>query len=142
MSVADALEAITRVPPSFAVTELWLGDGSGIDIIRALLAERADARGVILTGYGTVATAVIAIRKGAFDYLVKPANADDVVTALLAGRLDKPAKHKPAMSVDRVRWEHIQHVYKDCEQNVSETARQLTMHRRTLQRLLVRGAPK
>ena len=87
-SVAEALEAIKSVPPAFTVTELRLGDGSGIDIIEALLAARADARGVILTSYGTVATAVMAMKKGALDYLVKPANADDLVVALMAGRLD------------------------------------------------------
>jgi two-component system response regulator RegA len=80
--------------------------------------------------------------RGAFDYLAKPANADDVVTALMAGRLDRLPEREPPMSAGRVRWEHIQRVYKTCDRNVSETARQLNMHRRTLQRILAKRAPK
>ena len=140
--VAEALAQIEASPPAFAVIDLRLGDGSGLDVMRALKARRADSRGVILTGYGAIATAVTAVKLGAFDYLAKPANADDVVTALMAGRLDSPAEHDPPMSADRVRWEHIQRVYETCERNVSETARQLNMHRRTLQRILSKRAPK
>ena len=142
MSVAEALAAIETSAPAFAVIDLRLGDGSGLDVMRALKAKRADARGVILTGYGAIATAVMAVKLGAFDYLAKPANADDVVAALMAGRLDGPAGHEPPMSADRVRWEHIQRIYEACERNVSETARQLNMHRRTLQRILAKRAPK
>ena len=142
MSVSEALAAIKAAPPAFAVIDLRLGDGSGLDVMQALKAQRADARGVILTGYGTIATAVVAVKLGAFDYLAKPANADDVVVALTAGRLDMPAEHEPPMSADRVRWEHIQRIYEACERNVSETARQLNMHRRTLQRILAKHAPK
>lgn len=141
-SVAEALAAIETSPPAFAVIDLRLGDGSGLDVMRALKAKRADARGVILTGYGAIATAVMAVKLGAFDYLAKPANADDVVSALMAGRLDSPPEHDPPMSADRVRWEHIQRIYEACERNVSETARQLNMHRRTLQRILAKRAPK
>ena len=140
--VAEALEAIATAPPAFAVIDLKLGDGSGLDVIRALKDKRADARGVILTGYGAIATAVTAVKIGAFDYLAKPVNADDVVVALMAGRLDMPSEHEPPMSPDRVRWEHIQRIYEACESNVSETARQLNMHRRTLQRILGKRAPK
>jgi two-component system response regulator RegA len=142
ISVADALAAIETAPPAFAVIDLRLGDGSGLDVMRALKAKRADARGVMLTGYGAIATAVMAVKLGAFDYLAKPANADDVVQALMAGRLDSPPEHDPPMSADRVRWEHIQRIYEACERNVSETARQLNMHRRTLQRILAKRAPK
>ena len=141
IGVAKALKDIKIAPPAFAVIELRLGDGSGLDVVQALMAERADARGLILTGYGSIATAVMAVKIGAFDYLAKPANADDVVTALMAGRLDVPTKHEPTMSADRVRWEHIHHIYEVCEHNVSETARQLNMHRRTLQRILAKRAP-
>ena len=141
-SVAEALAAIQTTPPAFAVIDLRLGDGSGLDVMRALKARRADSRGVILTGYGAIATAVVAVKLGAFDYLAKPANADDVVSALMAGRLDGPTEHEPPMSADRVRWEHIQRIYEACERNVSETARQLNMHRRTLQRILAKRAPK
>src|SRR5208283_376597 len=134
-SVEEAQAAIETAPPAFAVIDLRLGDGSGLDVMRALKAKRADSRGVI-------ATAVMAVKLGAFDYLAKPANADDVVAALMAGRLDMPAEHVPPMSADRVRWEHIQRIYEACERNVSETARQLNMHRRTLQRILAKRAPK
>ena len=142
LSVAEALAAIEMAPPAFAVIDLRLGDGNGLDVVRALKAKRADARGVVLTGYGAIATAVTAVKLGAFDYLAKPANADDIVTALMAGRLDSPLDHDPPMSADRVRWEHIQRIYETCERNVSETARQLNMHRRTLQRILAKHAPK
>ena len=145
MSVTEALEAIKIAPPAFAVIDLKLGDGSGLDVMRALKSERADARGVILTGYGAIATAVTAVKMGAFGYLAKPANADDVVVALMAGRLDMPAlptEHEPTMSAARVRWEHIQRIFEASERNVSETARQLNMHRRTLQRILGKHAPK
>jgi two-component system response regulator RegA len=142
VSVAEALASIETAPPAFAVIDLRLGDGSGLDVMRALKAKRGDARGVILTGYGAIATAVTAVKLGAFDYLAKPANADDVVSALMAERLDSPTEHDPPMSADRVRWEHIQRIYESCERNVSETARQLNMHRRTLQRILAKRAPK
>jgi two-component system, response regulator RegA len=141
-SVAEALAAIEAAAPAFAVIDLRLSDGSGLDVMRALKSKRADARGVILTGYGAIATAVMAIKLGAFDYLAKPANADDVVAALMTGRLDGPAGHEAPMSADRVRWEHIQRIYESCSRNVSETARQLNMHRRTLQRILAKRAPK
>ena len=140
--VAEALEAIKTAPPAFAVIDLKLGDGNGLDVIRALKDKRADARGVILTGYGAIATAVTAVKIGAFDYLAKPVNADDVVLALMAGRLDIPAQNEPLMSAARVRWEHIQRVFEDNGRNVSQTARQLNMHRRTLQRILLKRAPK
>lgn len=142
MNFAEALEAIKTAPPAFAVIELRLCGGSGLDVIDALMAERADARGVILTGYGSIATAVMAIKIGAFDYLTKPANADDVVVALMAGRVDMPARDEPLMSMDQVRWEHVQRAYETSKRNVSETARQLNMHRRTLQRILGKRAPK
>jgi two-component system, response regulator RegA len=142
ISVAEASAAIETAPLAFAVIDLRLGDGSGLDVMRALKTRRGDARGVILTGYGAIATAVAAVKLGAFDYLAKPANADDVAAALMAGRLDGPTEHEPPMSADRVRWEHIQRIYEACERNVSETARQLNMHRRTLQRILAKRAPK
>ena len=141
MSVAEALEAIETAPPAFAVIELKLGDGSGLEVVRALRAERADARSVILTAYASIATAVMAVRIGAFDYLPKPTSAGDVVVALMAGRLDAPAELEPPMSPNRIRWEHIKRVYEDCQRNVTKTARQLHMHRRTLQRTLGKSEP-
>ena len=119
-----------------------LDDGNGLDVISALKRRRPDARAIILTGYGNIATAVNAVKLGAIDYLAKPADADDVVNALLAieGRTAEPPENP--MSADRVRWEHIQRIYELCGRNVSETARRLNMHRRTLQRILAKRAPK
>jgi two-component system response regulator RegA len=119
-----------------------LGDGNGLDVISALESKRPDARGIILTGYGNIATAVHAIKLGAADYLAKPVDADDVVTALLTNdhRMVEPPENP--MSADRVRWEHIQRIYEMCGRNVSETARRLNMHRRTLQRILAKRAPR
>jgi two-component system response regulator RegA len=141
-TVADGLLQVEQNPPAFAVVDMRLGDGNGLDVISALKRRRADARGIVLTGYGNIATAVNAVKLGAVDYLAKPADADDVVNALLAldGRKAEPPDHP--MSADRVRWEHIQRIYELCGRNVSETARRLNMHRRTLQRILAKRAPK
>ena len=141
-TVADGLLQVEQSPPAFAVVDMRLGDGNGLDVISALKRRRADARGIVLTGYGNIATAVNAVKLGAVDYLAKPADADDVVNALLAldGRKADPPEHP--MSADRVRWEHIQRIYELCGRNVSETARRLNMHRRTLQRILAKRAPK
>lgn len=142
-SVAEAVEAVRALPPAFAVLDLRLEDGSGLRVVQALRERRPDARIVMLTGYGNIATAVAAVRAGAVDYLAKPADGDDVVRALL-GMLtaDAPAPPENPMSADRVRWEHIQRVYELCSRNVSETARRLGMHRRTLQRILAKRAPR
>ena len=142
VSVAEGLSAIQTQAPAFAVIDLKLGDGSGLDVMRALKERRPDARAIILTGYGAIATAVVAVKLGAFDYLAKPVNADEIVAALTSERLDKLDNPEHPMSADRVRWEHIQRVYESCERTVSETARQLNMHRRTLQRILAKRAPK
>jgi len=142
VSVADGLAAIQAEAPAFAVIDLKLGDGSGLDVMRALKAKRADARAIILTGYGAIATAVVAVKLGAFDYLAKPVNADEIVAVLTAERAAAVDSPEHPMSADRVRWEHIQRVYESCERNVSETARQLNMHRRTLQRILSKRAPR
>jgi len=141
-SVASGVAAAQGRPPAFAVVDLRLGDGSGIDVVTALRAARADCRVVMLTGYGNIATAVAAVKSGAVDYLSKPADADAVDAALrqLEGALP-PAPENP-MTADRVRWEHIQRVFEQCDRNVSETARRLRMHRRTLQRILGKHAPR
>jgi two-component system, response regulator RegA len=141
-TVADGLLQVEKAPPFYAVVDMRLGDGNGLDVISALKKRRPDAHGVVLTGYGNIATAVNAVKLGAIDYLAKPADADDVVNALLAieGRAAEPPENP--MSADRVRWEHIQRVYELCNRNVSETARRLNMHRRTLQRILAKRAPK
>jgi two-component system response regulator RegA len=141
-TVADGLLQVEQAPPAFAVVDMRLADGNGLDVISALKRRRPDARGLVLTGYGNIATAVNAIKLGAVDYLAKPVDADDVVTALLQhdGRKAEPPENP--MSADRVRWEHIQRIYELCGRNVSETARRLNMHRRTLQRILAKRAPR
>jgi two-component system, response regulator RegA len=141
-SVAEGLAKIGRAAPAFAVVDLRLGDGNGLDVVSALKRRRPDARAIILTGYGNIATAVTAVKMGAVDYLAKPADADDVVAALLAIGNQKSEPPSNPMSADRVRWEHIQRIYEMCNRNVSETARRLNMHRRTLQRILAKRAPR
>jgi len=141
-SVADGLSQVERTAPAFAVVDMRLGDGNGLDVISALKRRRPEARGIILTGYGNIATAVNAVKLGAVDYLAKPVDADDVVAALLAQDNAKIEPPENPMSADRVRWEHIQRIYELCGRNVSETARRLNMHRRTLQRILAKRAPR
>jgi two-component system response regulator RegA len=119
-----------------------VSDGNGLDVIERLKSRRPDARGVILTGYGNIATAVTAVKMGAFDYLAKPADADEIHAALMAQPGERALPPENPMSADRVRWEHIQRVYELCGRNVSETARRLNMHRRTLQRILAKRAPR
>src|ERR1700760_14379 len=141
-SVAEGLKQLEQSAPAFAVVDMRLADGNGLDVVSALKRRRPDARAIILTGYGNIATAVNAVKIGAVDYLAKPVDADDVVAALLAheGKAAEPPENP--MSADRVRWEHIQRIYEFCGRNVSETARRLNMHRRTLQRILAKRAPK
>jgi two-component system response regulator RegA len=142
-SVAEAVAAVEVTAPAFAVLDLRLEDGSGLVVVDSLRAARPDARIIMLTGYGNIATAVAAVKAGAIDYLAKPADADDVVKALMVASIaETPAPPDNPMSADRVRWEHIQRVYELCGHNVSETARRLGMHRRTLQRILVKRAPR
>jgi two-component system, response regulator RegA len=140
-SVTEALTAVKNGAPAFAVLDMRLEDGTGLKVVEALRDARPDSRIVMLTGYGNIATAVAAVKAGAVDYLSKPADADDVAKALLA-QGGSPAPPDNPMSADRVRWEHIQRVYELCGHNVSETARRLNMHRRTLQRILAKRAPR
>lgn len=141
-SVAAGRAIATARPPAYAVIDLRLEDGNGLDIVEVLRERRADARVVVLTGYGAIATAVAAVKIGATDYLSKPADANDITNALLATGDDMPPPPENPMSADRVRWEHIQRVYELCDRNVSETARRLNMHRRTLQRILAKRSPR
>jgi len=141
-SVAAALACVGETPPAFAVIDLRLDDGTGFDVVNALRDVGAQTRIVMLTGYGNIATAVAAVKAGAIDYLPKPADADMVEAALLATGECLPPPPEQPMSADRVRWEHIQRVYEQCDRNVSETARRLNMHRRTLQRILAKRAPR
>lgn len=141
-SVQMGIEIAQTQPPAFALVDLRLSDGSGLDVVKTLREVRPDARIVMLTGYGNIATAVAAVKAGAVDYLPKPADADAVEMALLADGRPLPEPPENPMSADRVRWEHIQRVFEQCDRNVSETARRLKMHRRTLQRILNKHAPK
>ncbi len=142
-TVAEGISEVRKAPPGFAVVDLRLADGNGLDVIEALHAARPDARVVVLTGYGNIATAVTAVKLGAIDYLAKPADADAVYGALMSESAEaRNALPENPMSADRVRWEHIQRVFELCNRNVSETARRLNMHRRTLQRILAKRAPK
>jgi two-component system, response regulator RegA len=141
-TVSEGLQQVEASAPAFAVVDMRLGDGNGLDVISALKKRRPEARGIVLTGYGNIVTAVTAVKLGAVDYLSKPADAEEVAAALLATGENKPAPPENPMSADRVRWEHIQRIYELCGRNVSETARRLNMHRRTLQRILAKRAPK
>lgn len=141
-SVAAGRAIATARPPAYAVIDLRLEDGNGLDVVEVLREKREDARVVVLTGYGAIATAVAAVKIGATDYLSKPADANDITNALLTNGDDLPPPPENPMSADRVRWEHIQRVYELCDRNVSETARRLNMHRRTLQRILAKRSPR
>lgn len=141
-SVAAGKAIAQSRPPAYAVVDLRLEDGNGLDVVEALRDRRPDCRIVVLTGYGAIATAVAAVKIGATDYLSKPADANDVTNALLSRSEAMPTPPENPMSADRVRWEHIQRVYEMCDRNVSETARRLSMHRRTLQRILAKRSPR
>ena len=141
-SVAEGQRRAQARPPAYAVVDLRLEDGNGLAVVETLREVRPDCRVVVLTGYGAIATAVAAVKIGAIDYLSKPADADDVTNALLSTGADLPPPPENPMSADRVRWEHIQRVFEQCDRNVSETARRLNMHRRTLQRILAKKSPR
>ncbi|MEM7422194.1 MAG: ActR/PrrA/RegA family redox response regulator transcription factor [Pseudomonadota bacterium] len=141
-TIAEGLAIARSAPPAYAVVDLRLEDGNGLEVVEALREARPDSRVIVLTGYGAIATAVAAVKIGAVDYLSKPADANDVEKALLTTGGAKPPPPENPMSADRVRWEHIQRVFELCDRNVSETARRLNMHRRTLQRILAKRSPR
>jgi len=141
-SVKQGMNKVKNSPPAFAVVDLRLGDGNGLEVIREIQRKKKDSRIVMLTGYGNIPTAVAAIKAGAIDYIPKPADADDVENALLASPESKAKPPDNPMSADRVKWEHIHRVFELCNRNVSETARRLKMHRRTLQRILSKRSPR
>jgi two-component system response regulator RegA len=141
-TIADGLAIVREKPPAYAVVDMRLDDGNGLRVVETLKEMRPDARAIILTGYGNLASAVNAMRLGAIDYLAKPADADEIFDALMAPPGEKAPPPENPMSADRVRWEHIQRVYELCDRNVSETARRLNMPRRTLQRILAKRAPR
>ena len=141
-TVADSIELIRKTPPNFALIDLRLEDGNGLDVVKELHKNKKDSRIVMLTGYGNLPTAVAAVKAGAIDYMAKPVDADDVEAALLASPESKAKPPENPMSADRVKWEHIHRVFELCNRNVSETARRLKMHRRTLQRILSKRSPR
>lgn len=141
-SLTDAIAQVKAAAPDYAVVDMRLNDGNGLDVIAAIQDANPDCKAVILTGYGNIATAVTAVKMGAVDYLSKPADADDVFAALMRKPDERAEPPENPMSADRVRWEHILRVYELCDRNVSETARRLNMHRRTLQRILAKRAPR
>ena len=140
--VKKGIESVQQKKPAFAVVDLRLGDGNGLEVVKEIQNSNLKSRVVMLTGYGNIPTAVAAIKQGAIDYLAKPADADDVERALMADPNKKAAPPENPMSADRVKWEHIHRVFELCNRNVSETARRLKMHRRTLQRILSKRSPK
>ena len=141
-SVGEGLLQVEKAAPVFAVVDMRLGKGNSLDVISAIKKRRPEARAIILTGYGNITSAVNAVKLGAVDYLAKPVDADDVAAALLAPDNKKIKPPENPMTAARVRWEHIQRIYELCDRNISETARRLKMHRRTLQRILNKRAPK
>ena len=140
--VKKGIDLIKLKKPAFAVVDLRLADGNGLEIVKELQVSNTSCKIIMLTGYGNIPTAVAAIKQGAIDYLAKPADADDVEKALLADPAKKAQPPENPMSADRIKWEHIHRVFELCNRNVSETARRLKMHRRTLQRILSKRSPK
>ena len=141
-TVQQGISLAKNSPPAFAVVDLRLTDGNGLEVVREIQKIRKNSRIIMLTGYGNIPTAVAAVKAGAIDYIPKPADADDVEKALLALPESKATPPENPMSADRVKWEHIHRVFELCNRNVSETARRLKMHRRTLQRILSKRSPK
>ena len=141
-SVKQGIIQAKKTPPAFAVVDLRLNDGNGLEVVKEIQRIKKTSRIVLLTGYGNIPTAVAAVKAGAIDYIPKPADADDVENALLASPETKAKPPENPMSADRVKWEHIHRVFELCNRNVSETARRLKMHRRTLQRILSKRSPK
>ena len=141
-TVQEGVEMVRKTPPAYAILDMKLEDGTGLTLVQELRKKRADCRIVMLTGFGNIATAVEAVKRGAVDYLAKPADANEIHAALTADPEGKAPPPENPMSADRVRWEHIQRVFELCDRNVSETARRLNMHRRTLQRILAKRAPR
>ena len=141
-SVEQGIKKARNLPPAFAVVDLRLGDGNGLEVVKEIQKIKKNSRIILLTGYGNIPTAVAAVKAGAIDYIPKPADADDVENALLASPETKAKPPENPMSADRVKWEHIHRVFELCNRNVSETARRLKMHRRTLQRILSKRSPK
>ena len=138
----DGLKSCCDKNFDYAIVDMRLGDGSGLELIKQIMEVSPTTKSLLLTGYGNIATAVAAIKTGAIDYLPKPAEVDQIYDALTNADEVLPPPPENPMTADRIRWEHIQRVFILCKRNVSETARRLRMHRRTLQRILNKHAPK
>jgi len=141
-SVKQGIIMAKNSPPAFAVVDLRLNDGNGLEVVKEIQKLNKNSKVVMLTGYGNIPTAVAAVKAGAIDYIPKPADAEDVENALLASPESRARPPENPMSADRVKWEHIHRVFELCNRNVSETARRLKMHRRTLQRILSKRSPR
>ena len=141
-SVKKGINLVKTKKVSFAVVDLRLGDGNGLEVVKEIQLSNSKSKIIMLTGYGNIPTAVAAIKEGAIDYLAKPVDAEDVEKALMADPNKKAQPPENPMSADRVKWEHIHRVFELCNRNVSETARRLKMHRRTLQRILSKRSPR
>ncbi len=141
-SFASAVEIIEKQNYDYAIVDMRLTDGSGLELIKKMQTKSPGTKSLLLTGYGNIATAVAAIKSGAIDYLPKPAEVDQIYDALTNSKEVLPPPPENPMTADRIRWEHIQRVFVQCNRNVSETARRLRMHRRTLQRILNKHAPR
>lgn len=141
--IAEARTLAEQDAPEFAVVDLRMPGGHGLDLIPELLAVDPATKIVVLTGYGSVATAIEAVRMGAVHYLTKPADADEIVAAFSRDRQARSgeATQLQPMSLDRVEWEHINRVLVDCDHNISAAARVLGIHRRSLQRKLAKYPP-
>ncbi len=138
-TLTAALALARQHKPRYCVLDLKLGEENGLRLIPELHTLVPDVRILLLTGYASIATAVEAIKRGAHDYLAKPVDADAVMRALLDGDDDgeePPEAPEQPLALRRLEWEHIQRVLTECDGNISETARRLGMHRRTLQRKL------
>lgn len=141
-TVQGGIQAAHTFEPEYAVVDLRLTDGNGLEVVEKIRETMPECRVIMMTAYGNIATAVAAVKAGAIDYLSKPADADAVERALLQMDSELPEPPNDPMPADRVKWEHILRVYEQCNRNVSETARRLKMHRRTLQRILSKHAPR
>ena len=145
VTVVDNLAAAEKVMAeqrfACAVIDMRLSDGHGLDLVRQLHDQRPPTRVVVITGYDSVAGSIVALRSGAVDYLPKPVEPEALIQALRGKAAESEVPAVP-VSADRIKWEHIHRLYEQCDRNVSETARRLGMHRRTLQRILVKRAPR
>ncbi len=141
-SVQKGKDMVKVKKPGFAVVDLRLNDGNGLEVVKEIQSSNSLSRIIMLTGYGNIPTAVAAIKEGAIDYLAKPADADDVEKALLADPSKKAAPPENPMSADRVKWEHIHRVFELCNRNVSETARSLKCTEELFKEYYLKDRPK